>query len=549
MAKPRGRVRRRDTGEPRPQRDAGQRPPLEPSRIEIACWVVLLSAALAALIWNHHTQFFYSWTDEQIHFYVANRMAQGAVLYRDIESARPPLVLFPLAWLIRLGASPLLAGRALVVGAQIATGGLLIWGGWRLASFRVGALAALLFLTSPEVYARVHYTGIHLVAVTACACLLFALRGRPAWAGLFFGLTVVTDQHGLVVCAIAALFTFARSRRDGLRFAMTTLLVSTTIFGSIWLIGGRHLWASLVGVHLHHLRLGQGVGAQFWQRFIPWIYEHGYLFVGAGLAMLLERSRRTQAMGGDSTAPAHNVRVLLLAVGAHVAVALSLSEAVFLYVVVIAPLLALLAGMGFDGAVAWWRQRRQLSKDRSQRVSRLMLAGTLATLIVTAGGWARARARREDLDHRNYSFWPYLLHGQVSRSYQLDSALREISESMLPEVGTIFGDATIVSALALRSRLRVSGELADLNPNWLEAGTVKAEDVVSRIETDGVAAVITPPFGLVQNPYFKAYLFACYEKPKAVFPPQDGPGEGLTFFMVFTHVRGTTSCHPTPGVD
>lgn len=45
------------------------------------------------------------------------------------------------------------------------------------------------------------------------------------------------------------------------------------------------------------------------------------------------------------------VRVLLLVVGAHIAVVLAMSGAVFLYVVVIAPLLTLLAGLGFDATV------------------------------------------------------------------------------------------------------------------------------------------------------------------------------------------------------
>src|SRR6187549_1243408 len=99
---------------------------------ELVCWCALLVAAAVALIWKHYAGFFLSWTDEQIHFYVARRMAEGAVLYRDIGSARPPLVLFPLAWLIRAGCSPLLAGRALVFSTQLATAGLLVWGGGRL---------------------------------------------------------------------------------------------------------------------------------------------------------------------------------------------------------------------------------------------------------------------------------------------------------------------------------------------------------------------------------------------------------------------------------
>jgi hypothetical protein len=505
----------------------------ELATVEIACWAALFVAAIGALVWTHHTTFFLSWTDEQIHFYVARRMAEGAVLYRDVESARPPLVLYPLEWLVRMGASPLAAGRALVLAAEVVTAGLLVWGGWRLVSIRAGLLAALLFLTSPEVFARVHYTGIQLAALTATACVLFSLREQPLCAGLFFGLTLATDQHGLAVCAVVAVLTTARRRRDGLPFAAGAVAASALIFGAVWAMGGRHLWANLVGVHLYHLRVGQGVGSQFWEMFKPWLYEHGYLLVGAGLAAALLRTSRS-------------VRVLLLVIGVHVAVVLALTEAVFLYVVVIFPLLSLLAGMGFDAGVVWWRQRRRLSRVEARRASRRMMAGIVAVLAVTLGGWAAARSHREGLDGRPYSFWPQVLHAEVSRSQQLDPALETIGQSMLPKQGTIFGDPTIVSALALRTGLRVSGELADLNPNWLEAGAVRPEDVVSRIEADRVAAVISPPFGVVQNPYFKSYLFACYEKPRPFFPPESGPGEGLPLLLVFQHVDRTAPCLVPP---
>ena len=527
MARPTQRDRaRRKAGRPA-QPDAGDRGTTPRAKIEIAVWGALFAAAIGALLWNHGAQFFYAWTDEQIHFYVAQRMTQGAVLYRDIESARPPLVLYPLAALIRMGCSPLFAGRALVLGAQLATAGLVFWGGWRLASPRAGALAALLFLTSPEVYARVHYTGIHLVALTATACVLFSLRGRSLWAGVFFGLTLAADQHGLMVCGVVAVLTLARSRRDALAFVGGALLVAGIVFGGVWAAGGRHLWQSLVAVHLYHLHVGQGVGAQFWAQFMSWLGEHLHVFTGAGLAVgLLARSPQSS----------RSVRVLILVLGAHVAVVLALAEAVFLYMVVIFPILALLAGMGFDAAVASWHKRG----------SRRLLAGALAVVAVTAGGWGAVSSRREGADGRRYSFWPHVLHAQVSRSHQLDAALQGIGESMLPRDGTIFGDPTIVSALALRGGLRVSGELADLNPNWLEAGTVGPADVVARIEADGVLAVITPPFGLVQNPTFKSYLLACYQKPKPFFSPESGPGAGLPFFLVFTHNDGTTRCQVPP---
>ena len=88
----------------------------------------------------------------------------------------------------------------------------------------------------------------------------------------------------------------------------------------------------------------------------------------------------------------------------------------------------------------------------------------------------------------------------------------------------------------------------DDDPVWVEGGSIKPDEVVSRIERDGVAAVISPPFGLVNDSYFKSYLFACYAKPRPFFPPQSGPGAGLpSFIMVFDHVPGRIPCRaPQP---
>ena len=306
----------------------------------------------------------------------------------------------------------------------------------------------------------------------------------------------------------------------------------------------RHLWESLFGIHLFHFRIGQGGNAQFWEKLTPWLYEHVYLFTGAGLGLaLLGFKRREVASGALPNTSSQSVRMLFLVVGAHIAVVLAMTEAAFLYIVAIAPLLTLLAGIGFDATVVWWRERRELSQARYRRASRLMLAGVAATVALTAAGWAVARSHREHLDERQYSFWPHVLHGQVSRFQQLDVAWRVARDSALPKAGTIFGDPTIVSAVALHSGLRVAGELADLNPSWLEAGTVSREEVVSRIERDGVAAVITSPWFMVQDPYFRSYLMACYEIPKIFSPPDSGPGAGLFDILVYPHTRGTSPCH------
>ena len=540
MAKPNHHRREKNQSDRPPRLVATGQGKRGPSRTEVACWITLLAAAIGALIWKHSTVFFLSWTDEQIHFYVAHRMAEGAVLYRDVNSARPPLVLYPVAWLIRAGCSPLLAGRALVVASQLATGALLLWGGWRLVSWRVGLLAALLFLTSPETFSRIHYTGIHLAALTASACVLFSLRAQALRAGLCFGLSLAADQHGLAVCGVAALLTIGRRPREALPFAMGAATVGAVVFGAVWVMGGRHLWQQLFGIHLFHLRLGQGADSHFWELAAPWVYEHGYLFVGAALAAFLLGFRRTGGQGGDDwrSPLSRDTRVLLLALGVHLALVLAMTEAAFLYVVVIAPLLSLLAALGFEATVIWLRA------TRTRRVSPTVAAGAAAVLALTAGGWAAARSHREGLDERHYSFLPHVLHGEVSRFHQLDVAQRVAGDSILPKHGTIFGDPTIVSAVALRNGRRVSGELADLNPSWIAAGSVGRRDVVSRIERDGVAAVITPPWHFVQDPYFKSYLLACYQEPKVFLPPERGPGEGLPEILVFPHVPGKYPCQP-----
>ena len=346
---PRARHRRPGAGTPPDSARSGCEQP-QVSKTERVTWVVFLVAAVGALIWKHGNVFFFSWTDEQIHLYVARRVAEGAVLYRDIDSARPPLVLLPIAWLIRMGWAPLLAGRVMVVGSQLATAGLLLWGGWRLVSWRAGALAALLFLTSPEVFDRVHYTGIQSVALTAAGCVLFSLRAQPFRSGLFAGLTLVTGQHGIVVCGTIALITFVLRPRDSVRFAAGAVLVGVGVFGSVWLMGGQHVWESLVGHHLYHMGGSESSRAQFWERFTPWLYEHAYMFVGAGLALVLLRSsKRKEGEGAAwSSTPPQVARRLLLVVSAHLVVVLVMNEPIFLYVVLIAPLLALLAAIGFD---------------------------------------------------------------------------------------------------------------------------------------------------------------------------------------------------------
>jgi len=509
----------------------------------MAIWAFLFAGAVAALIWHHRSTYFLSWTDEQIHFYVANRIAQGAVLYRDVDSARPPLTLFPLALLIRLGCSPLFAGRALVLVAQLGTAGLLFWGGRRLVSWRAGALASLLALTSPETYARFHYSGIHLPALAVSAAVVFYLLESPLAAGLLVGVSAAADQHGIGVGCIVAILIAVRRPRDLYRFVLGLLAVIVSVFGGAYALGGRHLWKDLIAIHLYHFRPGQQASAQLWESLKPWLYEHTYLLLGVGLATRFLAVRRPPAR--DVASPSLSsraVRVMLLVVVAHIVVVLAMADAPFLYLVVAVPLLTLLSGIGFDATLVWWQSRQASSQVRARvRIQRLLL-GVAVVACMTMAGWSAARAYREDLDGRPYSFLPHLLHRQLALHQRLDVADRVAHDAVMPASGTIFGEAMIVSAVALESGVRVSGELADLNPNWIDGGAITRDEIVDRIERDGVAAIVTPPWFLVQDSYFRAYLVNCYTGPKVFRYPEEGPGAGLPDILVFRRTDATYPC-------
>ena len=515
------------------------------TKTAVIFWVGLLVLAVGVVIWVQAKCFFFQWTDEQIHLYVALRVSQGAVLYRDIQSARPPLILYPAALLIKLGVPPLLAGRVLVVLSQFATASLLFWGGWRLASLRTGGLAALLFLLSPEVATRIHYAGIQIVTLAVCACVLLSLRLRPFLAGLACGLALGAGQHGVVICGVAGTWMTVRRWRDGVWFTLGALLVSVAIFGGAWALGGRSLWESLVGHHLYHLK-GHGNHA-IWILLTPWLYEHTPLILCALAAMGVPSvTQRKENHIEPKLSSQWIVGLPLIAVTAHMAVTLSMSGGLFLYIVVVTPLLALLAGLGIDGVFAWVKQQSQQSTARGHRALRTVLALGAMAIAISGAAWAKAQTHQEHLDDLPYSFWPHLRHLKMASIQKLDVASKVATAlATVPKSRTLFGQPTIVSAVALSGGWRVAGELADLAPRWIEQGTVSREEITSRIEQDGVAAFVTPPWELVRDPYFKAYLATCYGKPTIFDPPANLPGQGIPGILVYSHLELPSPCRAT----
>ncbi len=189
-------------------------------------------------------------TDENIYFYDAWSMTQGALPYRDFFFAHPPLhLLFPTAWIGAFGFG-VISIKLLAPIATLTTGAFV----HRIAREQIGVLAGilapLLFLFANETLkASTNLTGVNLTGMFIAGGLWAVLRRQERLGGALFALAASTGFYAMAgVMAVGVLLPF-RSRQAFLRFT----LVFCLIFGGIalvsWAIGGE---AYLDQVYRYH---------------------------------------------------------------------------------------------------------------------------------------------------------------------------------------------------------------------------------------------------------------------------------------------------------
>ncbi len=485
------------------------------------------AAALAAVAFAafHASVFFPTWADEAVHVYVAGRVAQGAVLYRDVHSARPPLALAPLAALMALKVPALVAARLSVVVACLAIAVSLAAAGARLFGAVEGLLSAALFLLAPETAARFAFTGIHAVALGATACALLALLDAPALAGVAAGLALGAGQHAAILVGAAGLWVLFRSRRGAAAFALALLATSAVVYGGAAALGGREMARDLLGRHLYHLSSSSAAEDGELGFYLPTTALENLFLIALAAVSLARRS------SGGAPPTASGPRLFLAAaVAAHVGAVALMSGGLVLYLFPALPLLALLAG---DGAA-------RIARAIARGPSRALAAGAaLAVLAASVGGPWAAWARYERRDSHGYPALPHARHLAMAHLQKL-SVAEPIARLVKSESGpteTVFGFPTIAAEVAREAHRRVAGELADLAPRWLQLGTVTRKSVVSAIEADGVRFFVTPRWFYFRDPYFKSYLAKCYEAPR-VFPRTRADGAGIPDLLVYRHLDG-----------
>ncbi len=489
-------------------------------------WLCLLASA-GFLIWQHAANIHSTWSDENVHLYVARRVAEGARLYDQLHSARPPLAILAPAALIKLGLPPLLAGRCLVVGATLLTAILLLWAGWRLRCRWTGLAAAVCYLLAPTIAAVYSFTGIRLVALWTALCVTATLLGRCKLAGLTAGASLLTGQHGLVLIGASALVIARRQPRALPGFALLAGGLPAGVCAGLWLTGSHGIWQDLVGHHLYHLDSAPTESAKlsWWLGIMA--MENAHLPLLALAAALLLHARPAAGRLGALCSWSDQPEALLLAMaGLHIASILLMQGGLSLYVGPAIPILALAAGLGA------WRLAHGLRKQEpGSLVPRLAATTLLATAAAVIAGWAGAQARLEKRDKRDdYSLLPYRTHARMSRVSEPVVTQRISADLAAQGHGTLFGHATIVDLVALQTGARISADLADIAPRWFEMGTLSRQSVVEQVEADGVTHFITPNWYYPKDPYFKVYLQRCYAAPQ-VYPRENG----IPRMLVYRH--------------
>jgi len=248
-----------------------------------------------------------STTDENIYFYMAARLAEGKLPYRDFFFAHPPLHLAIPALIFKLtGGFHLIVAKAIPAVAALVAGGLVHVTGRRLGGTFAGLVAMILFLFATELLkSSSNLTGISettMLLVAASSALVFRRWGL---AGVLFALAAHTGFYMVAVpVALLAVFAFG-DRRGLLRFGGAFLGVYAAIFALCLAIGGE---SYLQGVFTYHwgkpaksamlpyldglnplapLRalfhnLGLFLDAEMWRRTL---YYHAHLFWGAVVAV------------------------------------------------------------------------------------------------------------------------------------------------------------------------------------------------------------------------------------------------------------------------
>ncbi|MCX5900752.1 MAG: glycosyltransferase family 39 protein, partial [Proteobacteria bacterium] len=214
-------------------------PEINAGAVAEACCLMLIfgSFLLLKLVGLHP-----SGTDDNIYYYMALRMTEGSMPYRDFFFAHPPVHLLVPAAVFSLTGFSIGVAKAIPAVAQ-AVAGLFLYLTVRKAARPLALVALLLHLTAYEVLmGSTDMNGENIMTAFLLASLFAATRGWFALSGGLAGLGLGSGLYGLAGVLALAVAALSNSWRSLARFG--TGLAAT--FGSVMIvfavIGGDAFW-------------------------------------------------------------------------------------------------------------------------------------------------------------------------------------------------------------------------------------------------------------------------------------------------------------------
>jgi hypothetical protein len=230
-------------------------PRLEAQRSRLPAWTPrALEAVALALVFGSYlllklVGLHASDTDDNIYFYMADRLAHGVLPYRDFFFAHPPVHLFVPAIAFKILGFSLPLAKSIPVLAQVAAGACL-YISIRPTSRPLALVAVLLHLTAYEVLmGSTDMDGENLMTAFLAAAILCAGRKRFLASGICAGLALGTGLYALAGVLALLVASLGSSRRALVLYAAGLAGCVALWAGIFGAIGGAAFWDGVLRYH------------------------------------------------------------------------------------------------------------------------------------------------------------------------------------------------------------------------------------------------------------------------------------------------------------
>ncbi len=228
----------------------------EPGRTPLPWWVgpsveaALVAWTVAAFLLFKVAGLHPSGTDDNIYFYLAKRLSEGAVPYRDFFFAHPPVHLLVPGAVFALGGFSIGLAKMIPVTAQVVAA-VCLYLAVRPTSRGMALLAVVFHLFAYQVLmGSTDMNGENLMTAFLAAGLLAASRGRFGLAGGLAGLGLGCGLYALAGVLVLALAATTGGRRSLGRFCLGVLATFGSVCAVFWILGGPAFWDGVVAYHL-----------------------------------------------------------------------------------------------------------------------------------------------------------------------------------------------------------------------------------------------------------------------------------------------------------